>query len=390
MLLQLMKLSSFAKRIVGQSMFKILAAAQEIERTGKKLIHFEIGDTHLEMPDAVKDAAIASLKAGRTHYGPSIGEFGLRSAIANVINEDYGFMPDLNQITVANGANPFIYYLISILVNPGEEVIITDPAFVTYNAVFNMLCVKGVHVPVTHRDGFRFSPKEIAKRITKKTRCIIINSPQNPTGAVYSEKDIRAIYALAKKNGLYIISDEIYSSLMYKGTHFSAGTLDTCRERVIITHGFSKPFAMTGWRVGYAVGPAEIIEKVALLSQTIVSCVPPFLQDACVVALNNRKKFSAVYRAEYKKLRDIACRELMKAKNLSFSKPAGAFYLFIDVSKTGMNGDVFAKLLIEKAGVVVCPGSGFGRRGKPYVRICYARNQDELIRGCSEIARIAG
>ena len=385
-----MNFSSFANRIVGQSMFKILAAAQEIERTGKKLIHFEIGDTHLEMPDIVKDAAIKSLKAGRTHYGPSIGEFSLRSAIVNVIKEDYGFTPDISQIAVASGANPLIYYIISILVNPGEEIIITDPAFVTYNAVFNMLRIKGVYVPVGYHDGFRFSPAEIAKRINKKTRCIIINSPQNPTGAVYSERDIRAIYALAKKHGLYIISDEIYSSLIYEGTHFSAGTLDKCRERVIITHGFSKPFAMTGWRVGYAVGPQAIIEKISLLSQTIVSCVPPFLQDACVLALDNRKKLVKGYRIEYKKLRDVACHELAKAKNLSFSKPAGAFYLFIDVSKTGMDGDAFVKLLIEKASVVVCPGSGFGVAGKSYVRICYARNQDELVRGCAAIARIAG
>jgi aspartate aminotransferase len=385
-----MKLSSFANRIVGQSMFKILAAAQELERTGKKLIHFEIGDTHLDMPAIVKDAAIAALKNNRTHYGPSAGEFILRSAIVKAVHEDYGFAPDIGQVAVASGANPLIYYLIAILVNAGEEVIITDPAFVTYNAVFSMLRIKDVRVPITHRDNFRFSPAAIAKRITKKTRLIIINSPQNPTGAVYSEKDIRAIYALAKKHNLYIISDEIYSSLVYEGEHFSAGMLDKCRERVIVTHGFSKPFSMTGWRVGYAIGPTPVIEKVILLSQTIVSCVPSFLQDACVVALKNRKKLSAVYKAEYEKLRAVACAELEKAKNLSFARPAGAFYLFIDVSKTGMDGDAFAKLLIEKAGVVVCPGSGFGAGGKNYIRICYARNKDELVVGCRKIAAVAG
>ena len=291
---------------------------------------------------------------------------------------------------VASGANPFIYYIISILANPGDEVILTDPAFVTYNAVLSMLKIEDVRVPVSHHDQFRFSPREIEKRITKKTRLIIINSPSNPTGAVYDEKDVRAIYVLAKKHNLYIISDEIYSSLVYEGRHFSAGTLDQCRERVIVTHGFSKPFAMTGWRVGYAVGPAAVIEKISLLSQTIVSCVPPFLQDACVVALKNRKKLMKPYFAAYKKLRESACEALEQSPRLSFFRPKGAFYLFIDVSKTGMDGDAFARRLIDEAGVVVCPGSGFGRGGKNYIRICYARERKELVGGCRKIAQIAG
>ncbi|MDP3957980.1 MAG: aminotransferase class I/II-fold pyridoxal phosphate-dependent enzyme, partial [bacterium] len=247
----------------------------------------------------------------------------------------------------------------------------------------------GVRVPVRHGDGFRYDPKEIARRITKKTRVIVLNSPSNPTGAVYSREDVKKIYALAKKHNLYVLSDEIYAPFVYEGKHFSPGVLDKCRERVIVTSGFSKPFAMTGWRVGYAVGPEKVIEKIALLSQTIVSCVPPFLQDACVMALENRHRFTRPYFSEYKKLRDIAVKELGEVKEFAFSKPKGAFYLMIDVSKTGMDGDEFTKYAMERHNVVVCPGSGFGPVGKNYVRICYAAPEKRLREGCRRLTRAA-
>jgi aspartate/methionine/tyrosine aminotransferase len=379
-------LSHFAERIVGQSMFQILQKAKDLERQGKKLIHFEIGDSHLEMPTEVKKRALSAMSQGRTHYGSSFGEHELRLAIQKATTEDFLYTPSLSQIVVTTGANSLIYYVISILVNPGEEVILTDQAFVTYNAVLRMLKIKDVRVPVGYSNNFRFEPAEIEKRITPKTRLIIINSPSNPTGAIYSKSDIVEIYRIAKKHNLYILSDEIYSRLVYEGKHFSVGTVDKCRERVIVTNGFSKPFAMTGWRVGYAIGPENIIDKIALLSQTIVSCVPPFLQDACVTALANRHKFAERYLVEYKKLRNVICRELKKISQFQFSKPQGAFYIMADVSKTGMDGDAFTEHAM-KFGVVVCPGSGFGPGGKNYVRICYANTEKNLLEGCKRLQK---
>ncbi|MEK7609639.1 MAG: aminotransferase class I/II-fold pyridoxal phosphate-dependent enzyme [Patescibacteria group bacterium] len=381
------RLSEFADKIVGQSMFQVLEKAKELERHGKKLIHFEIGDTHLEMPQKVKDVAISSINAGNTHYGSSYGEHTLRVAIQKSISEDFSFEPDLSQIVVTSGANPLIFYIFSILVNEGEEVILADPSFVTYNAVINMLNIKGIHIPVTHKDGFRMNPSSIEDCITPKTRIIVINSPSNPTGAVYTKDDLIKIYKLAKKHNILILSDEIYARMVYEGKHFCVGTLDECRERVIVTNGFSKPFAMTGWRVGYAVGPEKIIQKIALLSQTIVSCVPPFLQDACVTAIECRNEFSERYLHEYRKLRDIVCEELGKISEFEFSKPRGAFYLMIDVTKTGMNGDEFTKHAMETEGVVVCPGSGFGPGGKNYVRVCYANTEEKLREGCRRLNR---
>jgi aspartate aminotransferase len=381
-------LSHFAGRLVGQSMFQVLQMAKDLERQGKKLIHFEIGDSHLEMPLEVKKKASAAMHRGHTHYGSSFGEHGLRLAVQKATKEDFFFTPSLSQIVVTTGANPLIYYVISILANPGEEVILTDLAFSTYNAVLSMLKIKDVRVPVNHVNNFRFDPAEIEKRITAKTRLIIINSPSNPTGAVYSKDDIKKIYELAKKYNLYILSDEIYSRLVYEGEHFSIGTLDKCRERVIVTNGFSKPFAMTGWRVGYAIGPEDIVNKIALLSQTIVSCVPPFLQHACITALSNRKKFGKRYFKEYKKMRDIACQELKKISQFEFSKPHGAFYIMADVSKTGMDGDAFAHHAI-KFGVVVCPGSGFGPGGKNYIRICYANTEKKILEGFKRLQKAA-
>lgn len=384
-----LRMSDFASRIVGQSMFQVLDKAKELERQGRELVHFEIGDTHLEMPQEVKDSAVKSLNAGRTHYGSSYGEQSLREAIRDSITEDFSFTPDLSQIVVASGANPLIYYILSILANPGEEVILTDPSFVTYNAVIGMLELKAVHIPVTHLEGFRMNPELIEKSITPKTRVIVINSPSNPTGAVYSKADITKIYEIAKKHNVYILSDEIYSRLVYEGEHFSPGVFDGCKERVIVTNGFSKPFAMTGWRVGYAIGPEEIIKKIALLSQTIVSCVPPFLQDACITALKNRKEFSSVYLKEYRKLRDIVCEELGQIPSFEFFKPEGAFYIMIDVSKTGMDGDAFTTHAMVTEGVVVCPGSGFGPGGRNYVRICYASKEEKLREGCRRLGRAA-
>lgn len=378
-------LSNIAKRITGQSMFGILDKAKDLERKGNNLIHFEIGDSYLEMPLEAKKSAIFAINAGHTHYGSSYGEHSLRLAIQKTVKEDFTFTPTLSQIVVTSGANPLIYYILTILVNPGEEVILADLSFVTYNTVLNMLKIKDVRVPVSYENNFRLDPSEIEKRITKKTRIIVINSPSNPTGAVYSKSDIKKIYVLAKKYNLYILSDEIYAKIIYEGEHFSAGVLDRCRERVIVTNGFSKPFAMTGWRVGYAVGPEEIITKIALLSQIIVSCVPPFLQDACVTVLENRHKFAKYYFKEYKKLRDIACYELDKIKQFRFSKPDGAFYLMINVSKTGMDGDEFTKYAMEKHGVAVCSGSGFGPSGRDYIRICYANTEEKLREGCRRL-----
>lgn len=382
--------SSFAQKIVGQSMFRILAEAKELERQGKKVIHFEIGDSYLEMPDDVKKAAVEALYLGRTHYGASHGEHNLREAICAYFEEDYGFRPDLAQTVVTSGANPLIYYTIAVLVNPDEEVIITDPSFVSYKAVLSMLGIKAIRIHTSHHDGFRMAPEAVEKSITSKTKLIVINSPCNPTGAVYSENDIRALYRIAEKHDLYVLSDEIYATIIYEGKHFSPGVLDACRERVIVTNGFSKPFAMTGWRVGYAVGPEPVIEKIGLLSQTIVSCVPPFLQDGCVAALKNRKEYTHIYTETYRKLRDIVCRELGKADALSFTKPAGAFYIMIDVSKTGMDGDEFSKKLLEEEGVVVCPGSGFGSAGKNYIRICYAKEEEKLTAGLRRITAACG
>lgn len=382
---KVLHLSNIAQRIVGQSMFGILDKAKNLEREGKDLIHFEIGDSYLEMPSEAKKSAISAINAGLTHYGSSYGEHSLRLAIQKAVKEDFAFTPTLSQIVVTSGANPLIYYILTILVNPGEEVILADLSFVTYNTVLSLLKIKGVRIPVSYENNFRLDPSEIEKRINKKTRVIIINSPSNPTGAVYSKSDIKKIYVLAKKHNLYILSDEIYARLVYEGEHFSVGVLDRCREHVIVTNGFSKPFAMTGWRVGYAVGPEEIITKIALLSQTIVSCVPPFLQEACVIVLENRHKFIKSYFKEYKKLREIACHELRKIKQFRFSKPDGAFYLMINVSKTGMDGDEFAKYAMEKHGVVVCPGFGFGPSGKNYIRICYANTEEKLREGCRRL-----
>lgn len=306
-------LSQAAYNIQGQPMFKVLDEARKLEAQGQDMIHLEIGDPDFDTPTNIRLAAIQAISNGDTHYCSSYGLPEFREAVRTVTERSRGFKPDLNQVLITPGANVGIFYAVFCLVNPGEEVIIPDPGFPTYTSVINMVGAVPVSVPLKEKNEFRMNPADIEAAITDRTRLIIINSPQNPTGSVMTAAEMKAVYDLAEKYDLYVYSDEIYSRMNYEGGFNSPSTFDQCKERIILSNGFSKAFAMTGWRLGVTIGPAEVIERMATLLQTTSSCVSPFLQQAGLEAITGNQDQVYTMMDTYRARRDLLVNEIGRA-----------------------------------------------------------------------------
>ena len=373
------KLSELSKRIDGQPMFKLLDKVKKLEHEGRDIIHFEIGDPDFETPENIVDAGIDAIKNGFTHYTSSFGLKEFRQKICETTERSRGFKPNLNQVLVTPGANIAIFYAISCIVDPGEEVIVPDPGFPTYYSIIKMCNVVPVRVPLLESNKFRMNPKDIENSITEKTRMIVINSPQNPTGSVMTEEEIKMTYDIAKKYDLFVYSDEIYARMIYKDSVFSSPSIfDKCLERTIISNGFSKAFAMTGWRLGAVIGPPSVIEKMRLLLETTSSCVPPFIQKAGIEAIEGEQTSQKNMYVEYEKRRDLIVNGINSIPELTCVTPGGAFYVFVNIKKTGMTSETFCEYVLEDSGVAMLPGTSFGQFGEGFIRICYAVGQNEI------------
>ena len=373
------KLSELSKRIDGQPMFKLLDKVKKLEHEGRDIIHFEIGDPDFETPENIVDAGIDAIKNGFTHYTSSFGLKEFRQKICETTERSRGFKPNLNQVLVTPGANIAIFYAISCIVDPGEEVIVPDPGFPTYYSIIKMCNVVPVRVPLLESNKFRMNPKDIENSITEKTRMIVINSPQNPTGSVMTEEEIKMTYDIAKKYDLFVYSDEIYTRMIYKDSVFSSPSIfDKCLERTIISNGFSKAFAMTGWRLGAVIGPPNVIEKMRLLLETTSSCVPPFIQKAGIEAIEGEQTSQKNMYVEYEKRRDLIINGINSIPELTCVAPGGAFYVFVNIKKTGMTSETFCEYILEDSGVAMLPGTSFGQFGEGFIRICYAVGQNEI------------
>ena len=361
-------------------MFKLLDKIKKLESDGKDIIHFEIGDPDFDTPKNISDATINALKNGNTHYVSSFGLVEFRQKIREYIEKSRGFKPTLEQVLVTPGANIVIFYAINCLVDPGEEIIFPDPGFPTYSAAIKMCNASPVRIPLLESNEFRMNPDDIEKSITKKTKMVIINSPQNPTGSVMTKDEIKATYEIAEKHDLFLYSDEIYSKLIYDNNRYSSPSIfDKCKDRTILADGFSKAYAMTGWRLGSVVGPSDIIEKMQLLLETTSSCVPPFIQKAGIEAIDGEQTFHEYMYNEYRKRRELIVRELNSIESISCVMPGGAFYVFINIKKTNMTSEQFCDYILEDANVAILPGTSFGRFGEGYVRMCYAVKQERII-----------
>lgn len=378
-------LSKLTQGLIGQPMLEILTTAVAMEQQGRKVYRFEVGDSDFDAHPDIITATQEALAAGHTRYVNSMGIEPLRQSIRQYIQQGWGFLPALEQITVMP-SNSIIDFVIRCVADPGDEVIFSDPGFPSYYAVTHYLGIRDVRVPVNAAGRFQMDPDEIEKRITDKTRLIIINTPQNPTGAIMNEQDAARIAKLAEKHDLWLLCDEMYSENIYDGgAHHSPAIGDHCRERTIILHGFSKGFSMSGWRLGYAVGPIDLIAKMSLMFQTVYTCVPPFIQYAGIAALQADRILTRQRIEQYQKLRDIMVSELNQIPGVSCPTPAGAIYAFPDIRGTGLSSQQFAKTVLEKGGVATVPGTCFGPGGEGHVRLCYLREESLIREACQQM-----
>ncbi len=382
-------LSVAANNVEGQPMFKVLDKVQRLERSGREILHFELGEPNFDTPPNIIEAACKALKSGETHYASSMGLYSFREIVQETTEKSRGFKPEIDQILVTPGANAIIYLAVSCLVNPGEEVIVPDPGFPTYYSAIKYCGAVPVSVPLYESNHFRMNPEDLRKRITSKTRLIILNSPSNPTGAVMTPEEIDEVARIAEEHDIYLLSDEIYARMVFDGgNHFhTPARLDECKERTIIINGFSKAFAMTGWRLGVAIGPKEVIEKMGLVVQTIVSCVPPFIQLAGIEAIKGNQSLIEKMMAEYQKRRDILVAGLNNIPGIKCIKPEGALYVFPNIAGTGMTSEEFADFALEKAGVALLPGNNFGEHGQGFVRLCYVNTLENIELAIKKLAQ---
>lgn len=370
-------------------MFKVIDKVKRLEAQGHDIIHLEIGDPDFATPHNIVEAAKQSLDRGATHYTSSWGLPAFVEAIQHTTERSRGFHPDANQVLVTPGANIAIFYAIFCLSNPGQEVLVPDPGFPTYLSAIRMCGAVPLPYPLHEENGFRMRAADIEPLITDKTRLLIINSPQNPTGAVTEPDALREIYALAEKYDLYVYSDEIYARMVYQEqSYFSIASLDQCKERVILSNGFSKAFAMTGWRLGALIMPAVVAERMMLLLQTTSSCVAPFLQHAGVAAISGDQTAVQTMMREYAARRDILVDGLNAIPGITCHRPGGAFYAFPNISSFGLSSEAFTDLVLKRVGVAILPGDCFGNQGRGFVRLCYATSRERITEAITRIAQV--
>ncbi|KYK29120.1 MAG: hypothetical protein AYK23_05305 [Candidatus Proteinoplasmatales archaeon SG8-5] len=370
--------SEGARRLSGQPAFKVLARARQMEREGRDILHFEIGEPDFDTPRHIKDACIRALNDGETDYVNSSGILGLREAIRDEIEQTRGFRPDLNQILVGPGANPIIYYVMACTVGPRKNVVVGSPGFMSYFANLDYTGFEGRFVVLKEENEFRMDPEDVCGAMDGETGLIIMNSPSNPCGSVMTKAEIERMAEIAEEKDVYLLTDEIYSKMTYDETHYTPSIRDECRERTILLDGFSKAYAMTGWRLGYAVGPAPLIEKMGLLLQTIISCTTNFIQYGGIAAIKGDQQCVADMMAEFRKRRDAIVSGLNSIANISCVNPQGAFYAFPNITKTGMTSQEFADYALDEMGIAILPGTGFGPGGEGYVRFSYASSVEDI------------
>jgi aspartate aminotransferase len=365
-------------RLGTESAFEVLARAKALERQGKEIIHLEIGEPDFDTPAHIRDAAKRALDAGATHYGPAAGLPELREAIAKDVGATRNIPVTPEEIVVTPGAKPIMYFVITALVNPGDEVIYPNPGFPIYESVINFVGGVGVPIPLSEESGFGFDLDLLEKKASKKTRLIVINSPQNPTGGVLEPDQLGRIAEVARKYQIPVLADEIYKSFLYEGEFASITRFPGMRDLVIILDGFSKAYAMTGWRLGYGVMPAPLAEHVARLMVNSNSCTASFTQLAGIAALQGDQTPVAAMVAEFKRRRDLIVDGLNTLPGVSCRSPKGAFYVFPNVKALKRPSAEVAEAILTEAGVAVLGGQAFGEYGEGYLRLSYANSAENI------------
>lgn len=376
-----MNYADFTDNLEGQKMFQILAKAKDLESNGNKVIHLEIGDPDFNSPIIAKQTLKQCLDKNLTHYVQSSGLPELKEASRQATLKSRGFAPSDQQLLVTSGANIQLYLIAACILNPDDEIIIQDPSFVSYASIIKSCRGIPRFVPLYEKDSFKVDPELVEKLINKRTKAIIINSPHNPTGSVLEKDRIKALFNICKKNGIYLISDEVYGRMIFNDSHsgfFSPTQLDQCKETTILVHSFSKTYAMTGWRIGAVTGPEELIRRMSLLFETMNSCVPPFIQLAAAEVLQSGSKISKKMIQEYQERRDIMVEGLNSIEGIKCLKPEGTFYAFANISSINSSSKSFSENLLEQHKIATCPGIYFGEHGEGFVRFCFATSKPQI------------
>ena len=374
-------------RLGTETAFEVLARARALERQGKNVVHLEIGEPDYDTPAHIREAAKRALDAGATHYGPSAGLPELREAIAEHIEKTRGIPVEPDEVVVTPGAKPIMYFVIMALTNPGDEVVYPNPGFPIYESVINFVGGKPVPIPLLEETGFGFDLKELERRVSKKTKLIIINSPENPTGGVLSPEDVGRIADLARHYKVPVLSDEIYRRFLYDGEFASIASLPGMKPQTIILDGFSKYYAMTGWRLGFGVMPKPLAEHLTRLMTNSVSCTATFIQHAGLAAIRGDDTPVQTMVEEFRHRRDLIVDGLNRIPGVSCKRPRGAFYVFPNVKSFGRPSKAIATHLLEQAGLAVLGGTAFGEFGEGYLRLSYAASRDTIKEALARMAR---
>ncbi|MDZ7336909.1 MAG: pyridoxal phosphate-dependent aminotransferase [candidate division KSB1 bacterium] len=383
-----MKLAERMRNLGTETAFEVLAKAKALEAEGKEIIHLEIGEPDFDTPEHIKEAAIKALRDGKTGYCPAAGIKELREAIAADAGARRGLSVSPEEVVVTPGAKPIMYFVITALVDPGDEVLYPDPGFPIYESVIRFVGGKPVPIPLREERKFSFDIDEFRALVSDRTKLIILNSPQNPTGGVLSKGDLEAIAEEALARDIFVLSDEVYNNILYEGTFFSIASLPGMRERTVILDGLSKTYAMTGWRLGYGVMPRELARHVERLTINTVSCTSHFSQYGAIAAITGSQEPVAAMVAEFRRRRDFIVAGLNKIKGVHCVMPQGAFYAFPNIRGTGFSSKELERRLLEEAGVATLSGTAFGRYGDGYLRLSYANSLENIERALERFAAL--
>lgn len=385
-----MQLAKRMQKIEVESAFDVLVKAKALEAAGRSVIHLEIGEPDFDTPQSVVAAAKTALDQGWTHYGPTQGLPELRQAIASYVSATRGITVGPQHVCVVPGGKPIMFFTMIALLEAGDEVIFPDPGFPIYRSMIRFLDAKPVPLPLVESRGFSIDLDYLKSCITDRTRMLILNSPQNPTGGLIPEGDIREIADLVRDRDLIVLSDEIYSRIYYSDEPpFSITSLPGMLEKTILLDGFSKTYAMTGWRLGYGVMPEWLVDAVNKLMVNSNSCSASFTQRAGLAALTGSQKDVDRMVAEFRKRRDLFCAALNEIPGFRCVVPGGAFYAFPNVQGTGMHSRELADLLLDEAGVSCLTGTAFGDQGDGYIRFSYANSLKNLLEAARRIKELS-
>ncbi len=377
------------ERLGTETAFEVLARAKGLEAEGRDIVHLEIGEPDFDTPRNIIDKAVEALRSGYTHYGPAAGIPEVRKTFAEYISSDRGIDVGPDNVVIVPGGKPIIYFPLTALVDPGDEVIYPNPGFPIYESVINFLEGKAVPLKLAEEKDFSFDIADLRAAASDRTKLLIINSPQNPTGGMLSSDDLDAIAELAVKHDFWVLSDEIYSKIIYEGTHDSISTRPGMLERTIILEGHSKTYAMTGWRLGYGIMPAELAAAVAKLQTNCTSCTAAFTQIAGAEALTGPQDAARAMVAEFKVRRDLLVDGLNAIEGISCRKPRGAFYVFPNITGLGLTSKQVETRLLDDFGVAALAGTSFGAFGEGYLRFSYANSQDNIRKALERFADFA-